>query len=496
MMNDFFLSLLLAGALSGQPDAAPFWQTTNQYGIMPRSSGGVALLQAGKPYDSSRTLQWRWGASLAVRSDAFGSFELLPDEAYASLKWRCLSVDAGLIRRDQDFLAASRTLGTLTPTAGNIVWSGNARTIPGYAVNLHPVAFPWTGGRLRFFGRYGDYWTTDVRYVQGTLIHNTAFYGQIDIGSHLTFTGGFDHYGMWGGTSPRFGRMSTSFANYLRTVLCMPAASSSEGYSEADVINIIGNQLGRELLRLDWRGEGWNLTFQHDIPYEDRSGMRFENFPDGASTICLSFADKDRWISEIVLEHQSTMWQSGTHERRIALEKEVAEHNVNVTYNAERGVYEYVTGGNDDYFNNYEYCSGWTLYGAPVGDPLIFVKGTLQRTFKPGDVCRGVENNRLRALHLGLSGKLFRKVPYKFLLTCSNNYGTYSSDLYTGVVAAFKNRRGVNQQPLRQISSGFQCEIPLCGGSLELVPGLFLDRGSVLPDCFSATLGLRYSLGR
>lgn len=493
-MNDFFLSLLLLGALSGQPDAAPFWQTAGQYGIMPRSSGATALLQAGKPYDTSRTLQWRWGASLGLRSDAFGSYEILPDEAYASLKWRCLSLDAGLMRREQDFLASSRTLGTLSTTAGNVVWSGNAPTVPGYAVNLHPVAFPWTGGRLRFFGRYGDYWTTDNRDIRGALIHNTAFYGQIDIGRRLTATAGFDHYAMWGGTSPCFGKMSTSFANYIRTVLCMPAASDSEGYTEGDVVNIIGNHLGRELLRLDWRGDGWSLALQHDIPYEDRSGMRFENFPDGVNTLCLSFTDKDRWVSEIVLEHQTTMWQSGTHERRLASEEEIAEHNVNVGYNAERGVYEYITGGNDDYFNNFEYRSGWTHYGLPIGDPLMFSCGTLRGTFVPGEVCYGVENNRLRALHLGLSGKFFRKLPYRLLLTCSDNYGKYSSGLYTGVVAQYKLRRGVIQHPLRQFSSGFQCEIPLCGGSLQVVPGIYLDRGSVLPDSFSATLGLRYTI--
>ncbi len=493
-MSDFFLSLLIAGALSGQTDSAPFWQTANQYGLMPRSSGAVTILRMGQPYDCSKTLQWHWGASLGVRSDAFAKGQVLPDEAYAGLKWRCLSLDAGLTRREQDYLAASSTLGTLSTTAGNIIWSGNARTVPGCTLELHPVAFPWTHGRLRFFGRFGDYWTTDARDVSGALIHNTALSAQVDIGSRLTATVGFDHYAMWGGTSPLFGRMSTSFANYIRMVLCMPAASDTEGYSDGDVLNVIGNHIGRELLRVDWKGEGWSLSFQHDIPYEDRSGMRFENFPDGVNTLCLTLEDKDCLVSRVVLEHQSTMWQSGTCERRPASDEEVASHNPNVSYNSEREIYEYISGGNDNYFNNYEYRSGWTSYGAPIGNPLFFPKGTFGRSFRPDEICYGVENNRLRAFHLGLSGKLFRRLPYKFLLTSSWNYGIYASALYTGVIAEFKDRYGVNQRPLRQFSAGFQCEIPLCGGSLELIPGLFLDRGSVLPTNFSATLGLRYSL--
>ncbi|MBQ6557513.1 MAG: hypothetical protein IJL86_08215, partial [Bacteroidales bacterium] len=66
-MNDFVVSLMLLGALGTQTDALPFWATANQYGILPESNGKMALLRAGTSFDESKTLQWRWGASLGLR---------------------------------------------------------------------------------------------------------------------------------------------------------------------------------------------------------------------------------------------------------------------------------------------------------------------------------------------------------------------------------------------------------------------------------------------
>ena len=80
-MNDFFLSLMLLGALSSGGNM-PFWATSDQFGIMPESNGGLALLQAGMPFDESKTLQWHWGTSVGLRTDGKG-VAVLPDEVYA-----------------------------------------------------------------------------------------------------------------------------------------------------------------------------------------------------------------------------------------------------------------------------------------------------------------------------------------------------------------------------------------------------------------------------
>ena len=101
----------------------------------------------------------------------------------------------------------------------------------------------------------------------------------------------------------------------------------------------------------------------------------------------------------------------------------------------------------------------------------------------------GIENNRLKAHHLSLAGKLFRKMPYKLMLTYSQNYGTYSRP-YNSPSQWGKPWWAVEETPLHQVSGAFQGEIPL--KHFAVTYGIYADRGQLLPDVFGATLGLRY----
>lgn len=75
--------------------------------------------------------------------------------------------------------------------------------------------------------------------------------------------------------------------------------------------------------------------------------------------------------------------------------------------------------GNDNYFNNGVYRSGWTYEGMTLGTPLI-----TSPIFNE-DGSDGTKNNRVQALHLGLGGKL-GKLNYRSFFTYSINKGTYS----------------------------------------------------------------------
>ena len=171
-MNDFILTLMLLGALSSGP-VMPFWATANRFGIMPDANGEIGLVSASTQFDPSQTLQWRWGASLAAGYDSYSPVmdmslasgnegpgtegsgsdgtRIMLDELYGSLKWKVFSLDLGMKHREQDFMAGSASqgaafLGSLSTTAGNILWSGNARSLPGYSLNLEPVAIPLPAG--------------------------------------------------------------------------------------------------------------------------------------------------------------------------------------------------------------------------------------------------------------------------------------------------------------------------------------------------------------
>lgn len=490
MLKEFFISLLLSGTLSTNAGTAPFWSTAGEYDVNPRSSGASSLLRMGMGYDESKTLQWRWGASLGVGTDRFNRVRPLPDEAYAGIRWKCLSLDVGLRRRERDFMAVGECLGSISTTAGNIAWSCNASTVPGYELQLHPWAVPGLDGRLRLSGRFADYWTIDNRYVRNALIHNTAFSISGDITPWWTLTLALDHYAVWGGVHPIYGRMSTSLSSYFRMLTGRPAAPGE--YTGSDEINVLGNQLGRELIRLDFKGRGWTIVFQHDIPYEDKSGMKFQNFPDGVNSLCLSFDDRTLPVSAVLYEFQYTKWQGGTCERRRATAQEIASGKNPKLYREQDGSWSVIEGGADNYFNNWDYCCGWTVGGRTIGNPLFYVDGTLEGNYNPEEICLGTENNRLAAHHLGLTGMLPGKIPYRLMLTWSMNYGTYLSDRYTGVVAYGMQWKDIRQRARHQFCSGFQCEIPLCSNKLRLIPGVFWDKGEVTPECFAATLGLRY----
>lgn len=492
-MNDFFVSLMLLGAMSGDYVSSPFWMTANRYGLMPQGSGALALLQAGNKYDESKTVQWQWGVSAGASTDAVNGLRFLPDEAYAAIKWKFLSLEAGMKRREQRFLAAGGALGSISTTAGNVVWSGNAPTMPGYSLNVHPVDIPGTGGHLSLMGRFGDYWTIDRRYMQGAMVHNTAFGMRVGLNRRntLRLLLGLDHYALWGGKDPVSGVNTGTFRNYL-SILVGSSASADSGYGIGDQINVAGNHLGRILIGLDYKGKDWKVVLQWDRPYEDKSGMlRFQNVPDGVYTASFSFDDRTRWVTDILYECQYTLWQGGTSERRPATKAEIDASDPRL-FKEPDGTWSLINGGADNYFNNFGYVSGWTHSCLPLGNPLFYPCGTLQRSFNRVAAGSGVENNRVFAHHIGLSGMLFKVVPYKLLLTYSENYGTYFSDSYTGVKALCMDWKTLSQRPLRQFSGGFQCEIPCLKGALDIVPGIFWDCGDVLARNVGATVGLRY----
>ena len=491
-MNDFFLSLLLAGALSSG-NSLPFWATTNQWGLMPENNGALTVLQAHTQYDDSKTFQWRWGVSLAANYDSgtpaalsatgkAADFNFMVDELYASIKWKVFSLDAGMKHVDLDFYGAGTpTLGSMSTTGGHIVFSGNARSMPGYLLNLDPVPLPWTKQKVWLYGSFGDYKTIDNRYVAGALMHRTKIMLRFDILKRLSFHFGFDHYSLWAGNYQN-AEMPVTFDNYFRIITGRHASSAG---SLSDQLNVIGDHGGGELMRFDWRGDGWKAVFQHDIPYNDGSGMGFQNFPDGVNTLWFGFDDKDRWVSDIVYEHQYTMLQSGVRHDRPTTPEERAKLDPSDQYH----YWKHIVGGCDNYFNNGEYRSGWTHFGRTIGDPLFVPKGTRNRTWTGRAMVLGVENNRLRAHHFSIAGKLFKKLPYKAMLTYSKNYGTYHAN-YAGESQLGKKFGSVKETPLRQLSGALVGEVPV--GSFAFTWGIYADYGSLLEHNFGASLGVRY----
>lgn len=485
-VKDVVSSLVLFGALS-TGGSLPFWMTAGQYGIYPDSSGGLALVRVEKTDDHSRNFDFSAGASLALRADGFkgpGHFNTNPlvDELYGTVRWKKLNLELGMKHQSEDFFGSSRSLGSLSTTGGHLAWSNNSRQVPGVNLVLDPVAFPWTNGHLVLSGSFGDYATYGPRYIDKALFHRTKLFAEIFFTDRFSLKLGLDHYAIWGGSGPTGSVCDVNFGNYLRII----TGSSGGGSSTAhDKRNVVGDQGGTELIRFKYAADDWDLVFQHEIPYNDKSGMKFQNFPDGVNTLAFSRKDKDRWVSDIVWEFYYTMYQSGPiHDSEFDSKGNPIPWRPGLVFI-----------GLDNYFNNEIYCSGWTHFGRAIASPLFFPAGTKNGTWNRNAVTLGVENNRIIANHIGLSGKFFRKLPYRLMLTHSMNYGTYYVP-YKGVSQMGKPWGTVKETPLHQFSAGLSGEVPGLFGSrgLNLTYGLYFDAGEVLEKNFGALVGLRYNI--
>lgn len=444
----------------------PFWSHTNKGGIYPETVGGLVRGGADGSGTFSNGIRFSWGVGLAGYAAARGSAQVhnsdgksvrgMVQNLYIGAGWKKLVLEVGIKEREQDFQG-------LSVTGGNMTLTGNSMSFPGYRLHSDWIEAPFARDILSFRFGFGDYGLWDNRYVKHTLLHNQALYFKVNITRGLVFTGGLELWSQWGGTSPVYGRQPQSFVDYLRV---MVAGSGGEGATKSDQINALGNHLGRELLRLDWEQDRWRLTFQHDIPFEDGSGVGFQNFPDGVNTLHFSFKDKDRWVSDLLLEFIYTKWQSGTRHDRPATEEELKK-------NPDKEIY--IVGGCDNYFNNGEYKSGWTYNGRTIGLPL-FVPAA-----KDADgITRGVANNRIVAWNAGVAGKMFRKIPYTVKITYSKNFGKYrqTDSFYDSVP--------------RQVSGAFELTLPkrIAGNTTLVSLGLYADKGSIYPDTAGVTIRL------
>lgn len=474
---DWDVSLSAAGATTG---ALPFWAVTGKNGIVPSTHSAFAVAGTDFTYSSRPGVEVYAGFKLSGSTvpAAFSAVGAAPairgyeaagpasrtwrgavNELYAGVGWKMLRLDLGMIDRETGY-------GGLSLTGGNIVWSGNTRSAPGYNLQVDWVEIPGTRGIFALKANYADYKMLDDRYVDGPLLHNKSLFARFRLHSRVHLTLGLEQWSMWGGTSPRNGKQPQSFSDYVRVVCGM---SGGEDATLSDQINVLGDHRGRELIQVDWAADRFTLTFAHDIPFDDGSGMGFQNFPDGVNTLCLAFNDKDRWVNEILYEFVFTKCQSGSRHDRPAKPDELERDPDKKTY---------IIGGNDNYFNNGEYRSGWTYYGRTAGLPLF--------TPMPADadgLVTGICNNRVVAHHIGIGGKFARRIPYRFKATYSRNYGQYSQrmDLFDSVP--------------EQLSLALEVDFPRFSRKfpVSVSVGAYGDVGELYQDSFGLVLRLSYA---
>lgn len=450
----------------GTGDYMPFWARTGEEGTLPVTSSGLLMAGARLGYHAANGLFFEAEGDLAGALKANSPYDpgrksAFVNRLYVSGGWKMIRLDVGVAPR-------IRELGDLSITGGDVIYTGNARNMPG--VNLWSDWIYFEKGH--WFGlkaNLAHYQMTDNRYVKNTLLHNKSLSFKVALGRKVDFIGGFEHWAQWGGDSPVYGPQPSSFRDYMKIFFGRSGGSDA---TTSDQINVLGNHLGREYIRVVWRANPFTMTFQYDKLFEDGSGMRLQNFPDGVWSLAFAMKDRDALVTDVIYELVTTTWQSGPDHDRPATEEEKANQDPSDPFYG-----KIVLRGGDNYFNNGEYASGWTFHGRTIGLPLIIPNAPDENGLTKGVIC-----NRVRAHHLALRGNIY--LPYTLKSTFSKNFGRYKQ----GESSYFASAPWQLSLALELGFDRFLKDLPI-----SLSAGLYGDVGKVYQNSFGVTLRFGFS---
>lgn len=377
----------------------PFWFTANQNGAFTSENAYYQLLRFGfaHPFIADPTKKWdfTYGTTMIAGVGSQADFQLNQYWVGARYKWLKVKIGA---RNDSVRFAG------LSHTNGNMMWSGNARPLPGITFSTNgfiPVSAKnkW----LTVKGLYEENFLIDRRDMTGAMLHHKYLYGKATI-KDWSFTLGLDHWVYWGGTSRTLGK-TTGIEYYPRYVLGLRGGKNSSGSDQA---NAAGNTIGMYVVEVSKNIGGHTVTFYWNHPYEDRSGLELANMPDGIWGLHYRNKNRVAFFSDIVYEFMGTMDQSGSYHLQPS------------------GVPGIVTGrGRDNYFalgigsSDWFYASGHVFNNKMMGTP-IFVP-----VIEADGISKGFDNTRIEMHHLGLGGTLAERLTWKSMFTWSRSYGTY-----------------------------------------------------------------------
>ncbi len=363
-------------AILSNEDENPFWFHTNtNYGVGALTNvSATGELKASLIYSSFKinggaAIYGRDGVEDAVqRKDLYLQFEN---------SWLFATVGAKKQKEVLDGLSA---------TNQNFLWSENARPLSGILLEANnPIKISNTFG---IDWGIAHYELNDDRFVDGVHVHYKRLALITNFNENHKLTAQLQHYVQWGGTSPVYGDLKDGFKDFINVFF---AHNSEELGIEGETINKVGNHLGSYFLNYEFKNSWGDFSFYHEHPFEDGSGTRLANFPDGVWG--LYFKPKtQKIISSILYEYIDTSDQSGIS----------------------------VGSGFDGYFGNNIYRSGWSYEQNIIGLPFILFDKNIEIT----EISSPYISNRTKIHHLGISGN-FSKFEWKVKTTYTKYLGTY-----------------------------------------------------------------------
>lgn len=444
-------------------DRLPFWLHSNTFGKIAEDTYLWGTAGAFIPYGKTGTrafdYSFRFESTAAWGKD---DNRIFINQLYGSIRWQNLVIEAGMGNCPvlYDGLSASN---------GNMLYSGNTRNMPGISFSSWDyIKFPWVGKWLAFQFKYAEYVMPDKRYIDNAHVHNKLLAGRLTVIPQLSIEAGIEDYVQWGGKNPVYGKLKYSFKDYIKIVGVRPGGGNA---SRSDQINKLGNHIGRHFARISYENARFKTSLYYNHMFEDGSGMRFKNWPDGLYGMYFSRKEGGKWFKSLVYEFYYTKNQSGPLHDRPATPEEREQQDPSDPFYG-----RIVLGGNDSYLNHGEYQSGWTLYGRSIGVPFFTPETPV------AGITYGIRNNRFYAHHLGICGHFpLLDIRYKLLCSYSRNYGTYG--------IPFQNAKGENtSQP--QLSLGLELVLPEHQLPFHTALHIGYDEGKLLKHHFGIMLSI------
>ena len=363
---------------------SPFWMHTNYRGRLDEKSHLFGLITSTAKIDLNSESYAEFGVGAFYKDGYEDGLKL--DEFYFNYVSPKLGVVIGKKQRDDLFQG-------LSATNENILWSLNAAPMPGIRFFTRDPLFLFNDHGIGLMFSWEEYLMDDDRYISNTRLHHKSIHAVYRSRSNFQIAVGVQQFVQWAGYSEEFGELPHSFEDYTRIFTGMPG---NENIADGEEINALGNQAGSYEIKIKTKIRDVDFRFLYNHIFEDGSGMKGGNFPDGRYAVYLD-------------DNRDTFW--GTSWLKAFM------YEFYYTKNQSRSRKSSAEDGADNYFNNNLYRSGWTYNNQVLGVPFILLN---ENRFRIG-------TNITTVHHLGLKGKAFERYPYRFLFSYRKNYGVKDS---------------------------------------------------------------------